>query len=533
MPYILPCPRDIVSLTEMVDSYCKTPSEVVELISRIRKCTSLVLNPLNRPKLHNFYDALMRRTVQLGEDSTAGRLVEVEHTCIALYEMSHELGGDSVLALWRRYLSEFHSKLTRSLRHDSTQVANFDAKGYSLALGHDWEKDGQWCKWGSAWPSRGEISLLSILGRVFPTSDFRHGVTTPAALLLGQALAQCPVRSSQDLSSGLLAAATMLQHAESAKRVAPEALEFLRSTLFLFASTSDSESRKNSNCVDLNRLMPTFASCGPLSLWLRASLAHTEDGTDEANTIPPLSLHSHPNPSVAALTMIQNMLGEVKSGSKPPSFKKLIASATSTDVTLCRSLLAACLKLVTRAVTSLANSLAFVELFEQIYVAILLVKVPSNDLVLKGLLETTIVSLKGGFEQCSRLRTPLNWQFVSKAENAIKTLAPRFEESYAGVKRSLGAKEEEKRLTKAVKKEEKGAARELKRDSEFLSRVREEERESIKQAAKAGRVKNFGWMEEQQATINLQVRKGRGLAGGGSSIKKSVAAVLKSGKRQS
>jgi hypothetical protein len=29
-----------------------------------------------------------------------------------------------------------------------------------------------------------------------------------------------------------------------------------------------------------------------------------------------------------------------------------------------------------------------------------------------------------------------------------------------------------------------------------------------------------------------QVRKGRGLAGGGSSIKKSAAAVLKSGKRQ-
>jgi hypothetical protein len=51
-------------------------------------------------------------------------------------------------------------------------------------------------------------------------------------------------------------------------------------------------------------------------------------------------------------------------------------------------------------------------------------------------------------------------------------------------------------------------------------------------AQQAVRNKNFGWMEEQQATVNLQVRKGRGLAGGGSNIKKSAAAVLKSGRRQ-
>jgi nucleolar protein 14 len=113
------------------------------------------------------------------------------------------------------------------------------------------------------------------------------------------------------------------------------------------------------------------------------------------------------------------------------------------------------------------------------------------------------------------------------------SLAPRFDESYAGVKRSLTEKEEQRRLAKAVKREEKGAARELKRDSEFLARVRDEEKDKVKEAAKSVRVKNFGWMEEQQATLNLQVRKGRGLAGGGSSIKKSVAAVLKSGKRQS
>jgi hypothetical protein len=47
-----------------------------------------------------------------------------------------------------------------------------------------------------------------------------------------------------------------------------------------------------------------------------------------------------------------------------------------------------------------------------------------------------------------------------------------------------------------------------------------------------GATQDFGWLEEQQAMLNLQVCKGRGLAGGGSDIKKSAAAVLKSGKRQ-
>ena len=36
--------------------------------------------------------------------------------------MTHELGGDTVGALWRRYLCEFQSALTRKLRNDGDKV---------------------------------------------------------------------------------------------------------------------------------------------------------------------------------------------------------------------------------------------------------------------------------------------------------------------------------------------------------------------------------------------------------------------------
>lgn len=232
--------------------------------------------------------------------------------------------------------------------------------------------------------------------------------------------------------------------------------------------------------------------------------------------------------------MIEQILASSENRNKqPPSFKKLVAAVSADEVLFARTLLGTCLKLLLKSVNSLSNSLAFIELFEQIYVALLMIKVSPSDKALVNLQTKVKDVVNTAMEKCAQTRTALNWQTVSKADQAIKSLAPRIDESYSGIKRSLGAKEEERRLTKAVKKEEKGAARELKRDSQFLSRVREDEREALKSEAKAGRLKNFGWMEEQQATLNLQVRKGRGLAGGGSSIKKSVAAVLKSGKRQS
>ena len=92
----------------------------------------------------------------------------------------------------------------------------------------------------------------------------------------------------------------------------------------------------------------------------------------------------------------------------------------------------------------------------------------------------------------------------------------------------------EKKLLRQVKRERKGAERELRRDAEFLARERDRDNREAEDARRAIRKKNLAWMEDQAGTFNQQVRIDKGaLTGAGSSIKKSVAAVLKTGKRGS
>jgi len=455
------------------------------------------------------------------------------------------------------------------------------------------------------------VVLLKCCGAVFPSSDFRHGVTTPTLLVLGQALAQCPVRSGADLSAGLLCCGTMLGLCAEAKRVAPEALIFLRSVLVLFADPSkqkqqtkekqddtDTDTAKDaatttssaSSRRGLGRAMvevsgahplmlPSFDDSAPLGHWLRASLesartnAPRSSATDDvALPVPPLGLCAPPLPTKAVLDLLdlhyslKDASGGEPGDATPAQKKKKKGDKTSTsgsstkkevplpglscEERLARAVssedacvfasaaLGACLRLVARAAAVLVGSKAFVELFEETEAALRILGTtnPScgdGDAALAALHGECAAVVARGMAECRRTRRPMAWQAKTKAAKATESLAPRFEEQYSGNKRPvLTARDEEKALSKQIKREHKGAARELRRDSEFLARARDEERAEKTNAAKAERHKNFGWLEEQQATVNLQVRKGRGLAGGGSSVKKSAEAVLKSGKRQ-
>ena len=107
-----------------------------------------------------------------------------------------------------------------------------------------------------------------------------------------------------------------------------------------------------------------------------------------------------------------------------------------------------------------------------------------------------------------------------------------------------------------VKREFKAASREIRRDSQFLARARNQDSEvdagrcqillhrpfstvftafrslCIPAGSRQNeRRKNLVWMEEQQAAFNQQVKAGGDLTGGGSSIKKTAARVLKTGRR--
>lgn len=77
------------------------------------------------------------------------------------------------------------------------------------------------------WPGLPELVFLRILGTLWPTSDMRHVVVSPARLLMGSYLGLCKIRSFVDAASGLFLCTLFLQYENHSKRFVPETINFL------------------------------------------------------------------------------------------------------------------------------------------------------------------------------------------------------------------------------------------------------------------------------------------------------------------
>lgn len=120
-------------------------------------------------------------------------------------------------------------------------------------------------------------------------------------------------------------------------------------------------------------------------------------------------------------------------------------------------------------------------------------------------------------KRMSSTRLPLQWRKSSKS--SIESKVPRFDLDYT-FKKDLepdAEKAKMKQLSRQLKREQKAAMRELRRDAEFMDNHAFAEKTEAHETRKAERAKNFAFMEEQQATINLQVRKGGSLMKGAGS----------------
>jgi nucleolar protein 14 len=74
---------------------------------------------------------------------------------------------------------------------------------------------------------------------------------------------------------------------------------------------------------------------------------------------------------------------------------------------------------------------------------------------------------------------------------------------------------EHDRHRREYKREHKAAMRELRLDSAFIESERRKAKDAADGKAKEKRHKNFAWLEQEQATMNQQVRMGGGLLSGG------------------
>ena len=139
--------------------------------------------------------------------ATDGARAQIDGLTRVLFDLSATM-PEAAAALWRRRIVAIQAKVAAAVRAPTDSESG-----------------------GGAWPSAGSLLALKLLSTLFPTSDARHGVTTPAALLIGQCLSQCAVVTRHDLVRGLFCTGLALHyaHAGGARRVVvvPEAIAFL------------------------------------------------------------------------------------------------------------------------------------------------------------------------------------------------------------------------------------------------------------------------------------------------------------------
>ncbi|XP_050674886.1 nucleolar protein 14 homolog [Leptidea sinapis] len=87
-------------------------------------------------------------------------------------------------------------------------------------------------------PDLDTLVFFKLVSLLYPTSDFRHPVTTPCLIFMTEILSQSRFKDAYSLSRGLFILTLVLEYTSLSKRFVPEAINFLRGILYLSANTS-------------------------------------------------------------------------------------------------------------------------------------------------------------------------------------------------------------------------------------------------------------------------------------------------------
>ena len=472
MPFVFEVPTTLDALHDMIAMHASTGADASLIIQRIHATNSVRLNHKNKEKMQNFYDVLLRRFIAVGDavfNSGNGgpdleRYEQLNSLTKTLYSMSQD-SPECAGAVWSRRLGIFQQAVAKRLRDVEINVLGDACEGEF-----------------SAWPSTGMLLLMRALTHIFPSTDKRHAVVTPALLLLGQILAQTPIKTRCDVTKGLFCAALMMEYTKGANRFPPEAIAFLASVLRLYADEVQS--------VLVNSPLPSLSSVAncPQLMDLRKDLSDLSTVTDvEARlSLEKDDMQSETSPVailVFTLRLFQqylDVIGVSSDGSEREMFGEMTKSLLCIDGS-------------------------------------------RKDLPLPNYIKNIIAeTARKSTSTCAmdKKRQPLQRRKGASAKDlAIKTLAPRMEDpsrySMSKDKGKSALQAEHDRHRREYKREHKAAMRELRLDNAFIESERRKAKSEADNKAKEKRHKNYAWLEQEQATINQQVRLGGGLLKGG------------------
>ena len=405
------------------------------------------------------------------------------------------------------------------------------------------EEEGEFV--GRRWCTIGEGLLLKSIHLLFPSTDFRHPVVTPALILLGGLLSGvAPMTSVADLSMAMYLSELQLDMLQSSEKLAVEAINMSSALLASLTqvvththSSFSSSASSSSSSSSFSSTMPSLttkrvnlslvASCTRASLdrvpcvnnngaaiWLRAAFEREQDDDEEDEE------------------------DETQEQFVPSSNKKRLPSElfamASMHKTSALALLTGVLGLNERIIVQYNKNVAFCELAGPLVPLLSIFSIKKKkrrsflhtqsnqngvSKTLCNKLESEYLNLKNDLSERLKSylssRQPLQLQSSQKIAVPLRMQRPMFDENYIVKKGNDPDKEraELKSLKRKIKREEKAMARDVRKDSLFVAQEQEREREEWEADTKK-KYNNFVELVNQQHAAAKNVQR-EGVAHGG------------------
>ncbi|CAG8476649.1 6796_t:CDS:10 [Acaulospora morrowiae] len=411
LAYVFPCPESLGELLEILKDI--DDENIPTVMHRIRVLHNVKLSADNQEKLEKFFQALIDYILNRVAQENPIPMVLINKLVVHVFDLANQFPETA-----RNY---FITEISLMQNSFMKKLGSPNNKSFNSFL-----------------PTISELVLLRILSLVFPTSDFHHAVVTPATLLMGQYLAQCPLLFGRDLIAAiqhhhlLFLMISTRKFQTLSQRIYPEVLNFLNTALAYLAPKGTFTSAKS--------IPGTF----PIS-----EKIETDIQIEDASNIKDV---------------------------RPLDFSRLLGQTTTKNNDIFNrdefriSALSSILHLVEKYAKLYSSTAAFIELFDATYKILLLYPIDKFSKVIKTKLADVLGKLERLRKFAKQSRKPLELQHHRPIP--LPTYIPKFREKFSVDKHYDPDRERAKlnKLKSQYKKERKGAIRELRKDSQFVAR---------------------------------------------------------------
>ncbi|EHB06980.1 Nucleolar protein 14 [Heterocephalus glaber] len=208
LPYTFAAPESCEELRLLLSG--RSVEEQLLVVERIQKCNHPSLAVGNKSKLEKLFGFLLEYVGDLAT-SDPPDLKAIDRLVLQLYNLCQ---------MFPESASSSMQFVLRDAMHEMEEM--IETRGRAALPGLD------------------VLIYLKIAGLLFPTSDFRHPVVTPALMCMSQILTKCPVLSLRDVVKGLFVCCLFLDYVSLSRRFIPELVNFLLGILYIAAPNKQS-----------------------------------------------------------------------------------------------------------------------------------------------------------------------------------------------------------------------------------------------------------------------------------------------------